>query len=82
MQLDAQLRISGTPKTHKAILVSGFAVGMFIALEDIDHSMFEAVSKAIETWHNIDTGDPARIFYEALSKTREKVNSKTKKQKG
>ncbi len=66
LQLDAQLRIS--KDQHRKIHVNGFTAGMLVALEDIDPSMFEAVSKAIKAWHTFDPGDPERIFYEALDK--------------
>ena len=70
LQFDAQLSISRDP--HKNTYVSGFAAGMLMTLEDIDLSMFKAVSKAIEAWYEINKGDPARIFHNTLDKIKGK----------
>ena len=66
LQLDAQLRISGDQ--HRDTHVNGFTAGMLVALEYIDPNMFKTVSTAIEVWHKIDPGDPARIFHNTLNK--------------
>lgn len=81
LQLDAQLMIGDFSKAKGSTYVRDFATGMLVTLKNIDPSIFDKISQAIEIWHEIDKRDPAGIFYRALNEIKGKVNSKTKSQK-
>lgn len=80
LQLDAQLMISGFSRSKRPTYVQDFATGILVTLENIDPSIFEKISQAIEIWHKIDTRDPAGIFYRALNETKGKqISNKSKR---
>lgn len=69
-QLNAELRTSGFSRDERPPYIENFVAGMLVTLKNIDHTMFEKISEAIETWNKTDSRTPATTFLKALKKVK------------
>ncbi len=68
LQLNAMLRNDWylCDKEKRTPYIENSAVGMLIALKNIDPDMFKKISEEIRTWNKTDSRTPATMFSEAL----------------